>query len=68
MLGFGKHEMPEKPESHDDQMDMVWIAIFNHMPTQLGWLNTKMTFLLSFMGVLVALTSLALALLIMQSL
>lgn len=61
MFGLGRAEIPEKPETHDDQMDMVWTALFNHIPTQLYWMNTKMTFILTFMALVLVLVAMTMA-------
>ena len=56
--------MPDKPKTHDEQMDMIWEACFNHIPTRLGWVDLKVNFILAFIGIVLALVAVSLGLLV----
>lgn len=56
-----KHLLPEKPEKQKDQISELWDAVFNHIPTQIGWLNMKMNFILALVGIILALVAVSIA-------
>ncbi len=47
--------LPDKPNKQKDQISDLWDAVFNHLPTQISWLNVKMNFTLVIMGIILAL-------------
>ena len=51
---MAKHQR-EKPESEKDQLSSLWDQVFNHIPTQIGWLNTKLSFILTFVALILGL-------------
>jgi len=53
MFGSNK-EIPEKPQKQRDQIDALWEACFNHIPTQLNILGLKINFVLIFIGLILA--------------
>jgi len=57
-----KHEPPNKPETMKGQVDQLWEAVYNHIPTHLLWLDKKINFILGITGVILALVSIALVL------
>ncbi len=57
--------IPEKPETQEEQINMLWDGVFNHLPHRLAWLNIKINFILTFMAIELGLTGFAIAL-IMQ--
>ena len=52
-------KIPDKPKSSKGQVDMLWDAVFNHIPTALRamekWNNVRFGFLMGFMALIVAL-------------
>jgi len=64
VFNLGKHDTPNKPKTHDEQMDMVWDALFNHIPTRLAWVDLKVNFILAFIGIVLALVAVSLGLLV----
>ena len=57
---------PGKPDKQRDQISMLWDAVYNHIPTQLHWQNTKVNFVLAMLGLLIGLTALSLSLTIIR--
>lgn len=49
------NKMPEKPETMKAQVDMLWDAVFNHIPTKLNWQNIKLNFIMTFIALILAL-------------
>lgn len=54
------YKVPEKPATVDEQMSMVWDAMFNHLPglmlrqqDRLDWCDVKMRFQLALLAVIV---------------
>ena len=45
----------QKPESLEEKVDLIWEAAFNHIPTQINWLNLKLTFILTFVALILGL-------------
>ncbi len=45
----------EKPKSEESQISMLWDAVYNHIPTQIKWLNVKLTFILTFVALILGL-------------
>ncbi len=58
------NKLVSKPTITEKQVDMLWDACFNHIPSRLDWMNTKINFILTFLAIELALTGLALTLLI----
>lgn len=55
------YEIPEKPEKLEDQVSMMWDALFNHLPGILKeqnrhfkWQDVKLNFILVFVGLILA--------------
>jgi len=46
---------PEKPELLEDQIDQLWVAIYNHLPSKLQWIDMKQNFILVFMTLVLGL-------------
>lgn len=53
------NSLPEKPDKQKEQIGMLWDACFNHIPTQLSWLNIKVNFILAIMGVILTLVAIS---------
>jgi len=49
------NKMPDKPESMKGQIDMLWDAVYNHIPTRLKWQDVKLNFILGFLGLILTL-------------
>ncbi len=64
MFGCNKHDMPKKPKTNTAKIDLVWDAVFNHLPTQLRWVNLKMNFIIAFMALILGLLGLIIALVV----
>ena len=47
--------MPDKPEREDEQISMLWDAVYNHIPHRLDFLNVKINFILAFIALVLAL-------------
>lgn len=54
------YEVPEKPATLDEQISMIWEALFNHLPgmllrqeERLNWYDVKMRFQLALLAVIV---------------
>jgi len=47
-------KIPQKPESKDEQVSMIWDALYNHVFHKLKWQDIKITFILVFVGLLLA--------------
>lgn len=52
----------EKPETEEEQISTLWDQAFNHIPSQMDWLNakvdwlnTKLTFILTFVALILGL-------------
>ena len=45
----------DKPETLEEQISTLWDAVFNHIPTQINWVNTKLTFILTFVALILGL-------------
>lgn len=52
---------PVKALTDTDKIDQLWEAVFNHIPSQLRWQNTKINFILAINGVILALVALMVA-------
>lgn len=52
---------PPKPTTLHEQIEMMWYACFNHLPHKIDTLNWKLNFLLSGVGVVIALLGLIIA-------
>lgn len=50
MVFGNKQEIPKKPQKQKDQIDQLWDAVYNHIPSKLGVLGIKVNFILVFMG------------------
>ena len=50
-----KFETPEKPTAQKDQIAMMWESLYNHIPHKFQLIDLKMNFLLSLVGIEVAL-------------
>ena len=48
---YGKNS-PEKPETLDAQVSMLWDGLYNHLPSWLEAIELKMNFVLVFLGLL----------------
>lgn len=55
------YEIPPKPESHDEQISMIWDFVYNHLPGRLHeqdkkitWQDRKINFILVLVAILVA--------------
>jgi len=46
---------PEKPELLEDQIDQLWVAVYNHLPSKLQWIDMKQNFILVFMTLVLGL-------------
>jgi len=49
-----KNQTPKKPTKMEEQIDQLWEACFNHIPSQLRWQNTKLNFIMGFMALVLA--------------
>ena len=49
------NKMPDKPQTMKEQVDMLWDAVYNHIPSKLRWQNVKLNFILTFMALVLAL-------------
>lgn len=45
----------DKPNTLEEQISMLWEACFNHIPSQLKWLDIKLTFILTFVALILGL-------------
>lgn len=54
-----KLETPDKPTKEKEQISMLWDAVWNHLPHQLNFMDTKINFILAFMALLMALVGVA---------
>ena len=52
-------KMPEKPKTRDEQISMIWDALFNHVFTALHWQDIKITFILALIAILIGIIALA---------
>lgn len=50
-----KNNIPEKPKTQKEQISMLWDAVYNHLPTRLGWIDIKIGFIMGFLGLILAL-------------
>jgi len=57
-----KIEMPAKPDKQKDQIDMMWVALYNHTPHRFRWMDIKMNFLIGLHGLQLALIAIVIAL------
>jgi len=57
---FNGNNIPKKPKLQKDQIEQLWDAAFNHLPTRIRWIDTKLNFVLVFLGILMALIALML--------
>ena len=48
---------PTKPATQAEKVDMLWDGFYNHLPHWLNLLDTKINFLLGFIGIVMALVS-----------
>jgi len=48
-------KLPTKPKTQKGQIDMLWEACFNHLPTRLKWVDTKVSFILGFTALILGL-------------
>ena len=55
-------KIPEKPQTLDEQISMIWDAVFNHIFHQLKFQDVKINFILTFLGLLIAILVVMLAL------
>ena len=53
-LPWRKSKIPEKPESPEEQTDMLWDMCFNHIPSWLAALNWKVNTIMVLLTVVVA--------------
>jgi hypothetical protein len=51
----------QKPETTEEQVSVMWDTMCNHVITHLGLLDLKINFILTLVGVLLALVGLLLA-------
>lgn len=49
-----------KPKTTKEQIDMVWVACFNDLPSQITLLDRKFNFTLALLGVIIALVAVVL--------
>ena len=49
-----KIDIPEKPETMEEKIDMIWKALFNDIPHQLAWQDNKISFVLTLMAITLA--------------
>ena len=54
-------KIPEKPQTLDEQISMIWDAVFNHIFHRLHFQDIKINFILTFLGLLLALLVVMLA-------
>ena len=52
-------KMPEKPKTRDEQISMIWDALFNHVFTALHWQDIKINFILTLIAILIGIIALA---------
>jgi len=50
-----KRNVPEKPGRLEDQVSMLWDAVWNHIPAQLAWQDKKINFILTFVALILGL-------------
>ena len=50
-----KKQKDAKPESEKEQLSTLWDQVFNHIPTQIAWLNLKLTFILTLVALILGL-------------
>ena len=55
-----KSRLPEKPKTMKEQIDQLWEACFNHIPSRLKWMDTKIAFILAFIAIVMVLVSITL--------
>lgn len=46
--------MPEKPDTQEKKVDMIWDFCFNHLPSRLWFQDIKINFLLALLAILIA--------------
>lgn len=56
------NKMPDKPKTQKAQIDMLWDACFNHIPSKLKWMNLKINMVLTFGAFALALLGIVIAL------
>jgi len=61
-----KLETPEKPEEEKAQISMLWDAVWNHIPHQLAFIDTKFNFVFVFMGLVLALLGIILGVVVFK--
>ena len=47
-------KIPEKPQTLDEQVSMIWDAVFNHIFHRLKFQDIKINFILTFLGLMIA--------------
>lgn len=57
-----KNKTPEKPKKMREQVDQLWDAMYNHLPTRLHWQDIKINFILAILAILIAISAINLAL------
>ena len=48
------YKIPDKPETVEEKIDMLWDAFYNRMLHWMGWQELRMKFVLVFLGLLLA--------------
>ena len=51
----------ERPKTAKAQIDMLWDAAFNHIPSKLRWLDIKLDFILVFTALILGLLGIIIA-------
>lgn len=51
----------KKPKTQKEQVDLIWDFLFNHLNHKVKFLDTKITFILSLLAILMVLIAIALA-------
>jgi len=49
-----RNKMPQKPQRQKDQVDMLWDAVFNHLPSKLNWIDIEIKFVFLLLVVILA--------------
>ena len=52
---FNGATVPKKPTKQKEQIDMMWQAVYNHLPTKIKWIDVKANFILALVALILAL-------------
>ena len=57
-------QLPEKPKTTKEQVSVLWDIVANHLITQVRMNNMKLNFVLGFLGLIMGLIGITIALVI----